>query len=133
MGRKTYEQAKDMMKHREGRLRVILTSRPEDYNKQTIPGQLEFSSESPRQIVQRLSERGYTQALLLGGSSTNSAFLKENLIDELWLTIEPIIFGGGTPLFAESDAKKNWELLSVATLNSQGTLLLKYQIKPTKF
>lgn len=128
MGRKTYEQAKDMMKHQAGRLRMVFTTNPDEFGKETIPGQLEFTSQTPEEAVARLSQKGYHEALLVGGSQTNAAFLTAGLIDELWLTVEPLIFPGGTPLFAENATQTNWELLSVEKLNGKGTLLLKYKI-----
>lgn len=128
MGKKTYERAKGMMKHKEGRLRVVLTSSPEQYYQETIPGQLEFTRDAPSQLVKKIEERGFTEALLVGGSTTNAAFLKENLIDQLVFTIEPVIFGTGNPLFAKSSVKKNLTFLSSEKLNNRGTLLVTYSL-----
>lgn len=127
MGRNTYEHAKEMMKHKEGRLRIVLTSNPEQYEEETIPGQLEFTNDTPSQFLTKLEERGFIEALLVGGSSTNTAFLDEDCIDELWLTIEPLIFPEGTPLFAKAPIKR-LKLFSFEKLNEQGTLLLKYSL-----
>ncbi len=127
MGRKTYEHARHLMKHTKGRLRIVLTSHPENFASDAIPNQLEFSSENPKVLVKKLADRGFSQALLVGGSHTNTAFLTKNLIDELWLTIEPVIFPTGTPLFTEGVHTQKLKLLSIEKLNSQGTLLAKYK------
>ncbi len=126
MGRNTYEQAKDIMKHKEGRLRVVLTSTPDQFQGETIPGQLEFTNESPSKLLTRLAEKGIQEALLVGGATTNTAFLQENCIDELWLTVEPIIFGTGTPLFTEDILEKRLMLQNIERLNNKGTLFLQY-------
>ena len=51
-----------------------------------------------------LEDEGYTEAVLAGGSVINSLFAEENLIDEIVITISPIIFGQGLSLFAEKVA-----------------------------
>jgi dihydrofolate reductase len=38
---------------------------------------------------------------VVGGSSTLSAFIEEDLLDELRLTVHPVILGGGLPLFGK--------------------------------
>jgi dihydrofolate reductase len=128
MGSKTYEVAKPEMKLTSDRLRVILTSRPEDYKTDIIDGQLEFSSEQPTTLLKHLEERGYHQAVLLGGARTNTEFFKEDLVSELWLTLEPKIFGTGNDLFSELNLNLNLELINLEKINNSGTLLLKYHV-----
>ena len=55
----------------------------------------EFSNESPVAIAARLRDDGLEEILLAGGAHVATSFLKENLVDELWLTLEPKIFGSG--------------------------------------
>lgn len=127
MGRKTYEHAKEIIKHRKGRLRVVLTSNPQTYQDQTIPGQLEFSSDKAPELLVKLEKRGFQEILVVGGPATNAAFLKANCIDELLLTLEPLIFPSGTPLFPQGFQKTKLELIKVEQLNAKGTLLLRYK------
>ena len=76
----------------------------------------------------------YKKIAILGGAQTYSFCLENNLIDEIYLTIEPIIFGSGINLFADIPllAKerlgevKKFKLTSIKKLNKQGSLLLKY-------
>lgn len=128
MGSKTYEVARPEMKLSPVRLRVVLTSRPDRFQSDVIKGQLEFSSDDPRKLLSKLEDRGYTQALLLGGARTNSQFLKENLVSELWLTVEPKIFGTGNNLLDEVGLDLNLQLINFEQLNAEGTLLLKYRL-----
>ena len=41
--------------------------------------------------------------VIAGGGMTNAAFLNENLVDEIFLDIEPAIIGGGLSLFRGVD------------------------------
>jgi len=128
MGGKTYEAVHSRIKLEEKKLRIILTRRPEKYNSQTVEGQLEFSGETPRQLVKRLTSIGYKEILLVGGSIINGLFLKQNLVDELYLTIEPKLFGSGKNIIEGQLLNKSLRLISVKKLNKVGTLLLKYKI-----
>jgi riboflavin biosynthesis pyrimidine reductase len=67
-----------------------------------------------------------------GGAHIATSFLKEQLIDELWLTIEPKIFGiGGNFVIAEK-LDINLQLISCEKVNKQGTLITKYAVKKDK-
>lgn len=81
-----------------GRLNVVLTRRPEHY---TGTQNLVFWSQSPRALLNELTSKGYATAVLAGGATINSLFVREKLIDELLLTIAPKLFGQGLSLFAE--------------------------------
>jgi dihydrofolate reductase len=129
MGRKTYEIAKSMMHHTPDRLRVVMTSKPEEFQKDAISQQLEFTSKGPKELVQELEASGYTQALLVGGASTNALFFQEHLVNDIYLTVEPKIFGTGNPLIIDMPVDLDLHLKSIKQLNSQGTLLLHYSIK----
>jgi dihydrofolate reductase len=135
MGSNTFEKVKDNktagLKPEKERLRIILTGKPKTYLKYAVPGQLEFTSESPKKLVTRLEKQGYKQMLLVSGGKVSTSFFKEQLIDELWLTIEPKIFGSGEPLVQEGVFDISLKLLSVSRLNEQGTLLLKYEVLNT--
>ena len=128
MGRATYEASKPVIKLEKGKLRIILTRNPKKYLNQSIKGQLEFSDESPNKLLKRLSALNYRNILLVGGSTINGLFLKQNLVDELYLTIEPKVFGSGKNITEGQLLDKSLQLISVKKLNKAGTLLLKYKI-----
>jgi dihydrofolate reductase len=132
MGSGTFDKVKDIenagLKPEKERLRIIMTRRLDKYQKYSIPGQMEFSNESPHDLVHRLEQQGYKQMLLVSGGKVATSFFIEQLIDELWLTIEPKIFGSGEPLVQEGAFDINLRLLDIQKLNNNGTLLLKYHV-----
>ena|SRR3989338_6137086 len=129
MGRKTYEAAKGHTALSPKILRVVLTKNPKRYRHLTVQNQLEFTNQPPKKLLATLKRRGYAEALLVGGSEVNSAFLRANLIDEIWLTVEPLVLGTGKTLFSKDRPNKRMRLLHSKQLNKSGTLLLKYTVE----
>jgi dihydrofolate reductase len=107
-----------------GRMNVVMTRRPEEYE----PAEnLMFWSGSPRSLLDDLNSKGFETVVLAGGATINSLFVRDGLIDELYLTIAPKLFGRGLTLFAES-LDLDLELNEVRSLQAQ-TILLTYRIK----
>ena len=66
-------------------------------------------------------------AAVLGGTQTYTYFLENDLLDELYLTIEPLVFGRGLNLFeTENSFETRFKLESTKVLNEKGSLLLHY-------
>jgi dihydrofolate reductase len=112
-----------------GRLHVVLTRDTSD--KTDVPEAVEYTDKSPQEIVAGLEERGYSEAVMAGGAGENTLFLKAALVDELWLTIEPLIFGTGIDLFNGAEFDLHATLISVEQLNEGGTVHLKYMVNKT--
>ena len=110
----------------EGLLRVVMTRSPGRYAAETVPGRLEFTDVAPRALADDLCARGFRHCALLGGSQVHSLFLAAGLVDEIWLTVEPALFGAGTPLLAH-EADVRLELDTIERLGVS-TLLLKYSV-----
>lgn len=128
MGRETYEAARPIIKLSPKKLRIVLTRNPERFKRLEVKGQLEFTNESPTQLIKRMETKGYKTMLLVGGSVISSLFFKENKIDEVWITLEPYIFGRGKNMVEEIDLDIPLKLISFTELNKKGTLLLKYSV-----
>ncbi|WP_427970760.1 dihydrofolate reductase family protein [Acidilobus sp.] len=45
--------------------------------------------------VRALFEMGVRRLMIEGGGTTSYRFLKEGLVDELWITLSPVVFGSG--------------------------------------
>ncbi|OGY45608.1 MAG: hypothetical protein A2744_02880 [Candidatus Buchananbacteria bacterium RIFCSPHIGHO2_01_FULL_44_11] len=110
-----------------GRLNLILSMMPEKYADQTIIDQLEFFKGEPQAIIDHLESRGYESAILGGGARTNAAFLKENLVDEVLITVEPKIFGAGLNFTEGQNLDLNLKLLATKELGDNA-VQLRYQV-----
>lgn len=86
-----------------------------------------ITDKAPGEIIEMLGQKGFTTAFLAGGGQLNTSFVKENLIDEIYLDVEPLVFGKGIKLFAEGDFEFDLELLETKKLN-QNTIQLHYKI-----
>ena len=126
MGSTTYNAAP--IKPSPSHLMVIMTREPSKYDAKTVAGQVEFTNETPTQLVTRFSKKGYKLMTVVGGPHVASSFLKDELIDELWLTVEPRIFGQGESLVSEEKLNITLKLISCEKLNDEGTLLTKYAV-----
>jgi dihydrofolate reductase len=109
--------------------RIVLTRTPQKYTEFAVPSQLEFTSESPEVLVERLEKEGFKEMLLVSGTRVTSEFFKKHLVDELWLTIEPKLFGSGNGLITDEQFDISLKLMDVKQLNNQGTLLLQYKVQ----
>ncbi|MEO0532923.1 MAG: dihydrofolate reductase family protein [Cyanobacteria bacterium P01_A01_bin.123] len=98
MGRKTYEKVLSFGEWPYGNKPVIVLSR----NKLAIPDALtptvSHSSESPRALSNRLSKEG-AKRLYIDGGITIQRFLSEGLINDITITVIPILLGSGISLF----------------------------------
>ncbi len=59
-------------------------------------------------ILKEIHSKGYYN-LYVDGGSTIQSFLKEDLIDEMTITIIPYLLGGGIPLFTEVPNRLDFE------------------------
>ncbi|MBS1600558.1 MAG: dihydrofolate reductase family protein [Bacteroidetes bacterium] len=56
--------------------------------------------------------------VIIGSVDAANYLVKHDLIDEFWIDINPIILGGGKPLFQDSGAMKKLELAGVREFKS---------------
>ena len=82
---------------------------------------------SPEQAINLLKEKGFSEILVAGGGKLNSSFMQKGLVDEIYLDIEPFLFGKGIKLFAENDFETKLELLETKQL-SKNVIQLHYKI-----
>ena len=87
---------------------------------------MEVTTKSPADLLADLESRGFKEVAICGGSQIYTMFMKAGLVDTLYLTIEPVVFGDGMRLFKEDmDYKLN---LEECTKTETGTLLLTYKV-----
>ncbi len=127
MGSKTYDA--DRLKPSPYHLFLVMTRVPSNYKKYEVLGQLKFTDESPAQLAARFRKEGQEQMMVVGGAHIATSFLKEQLVDELWLTIEPRIFGTGGNFVIDEKLDIDLRLISCEKINEQGTLITKYSVQ----
>ncbi|MCX6766891.1 MAG: dihydrofolate reductase family protein [Candidatus Moranbacteria bacterium] len=104
------------------RLNVVFTlekNPPEQENVKWVSGE-------PEKVLEELEKMGYKSAILGGGAYLNTQFLKKKLIDEIWLTIEPKIFGDGLGIFG-GDFDQDLKLISFEKIN-ENSVVAKYKV-----
>lgn len=89
----------------------------------------EMTDKNPIELLNDLEERGFKEVAICGGSNIYNMFLKAGVVDTIYLTIEPVIFGSGISLFKEP-LDVHLELKSHEKTES-GTLLLEYKVLNT--
>ena len=104
------------------RLNVVFT---QEKNPKEIEG-VKWVSGEPQKVLEDLEKKGYSEAILGGGASINSLFLKNNLIDEILITIEPKIFGDGLSMFSE-EMEADLKLLEMEKIN-EDSIMLRYKV-----
>jgi dihydrofolate reductase len=109
-----------------GRLHIVLTRSPAEQT--PVPGVVEFTNADPRAIVDDLAARGYATAVLGGGGGINRLFLAHDLVDEIWLTVEPVIFGTGVALFEGEPFERRAQLIRQEPLGPGG-VHLRYSLR----
>lgn len=122
VGRNTYQSAADRLRKRNT---FVLSSRPKTTKRR---GTVTFVNPLSVNLAKLLE--GYKSVAVLGGATIYRFMLEARLLDEIFITIEPLIFGRGKEMFVGGTRTTRVNLLSVRRLNRTGTLLLHYQINP---
>jgi len=102
MGRKTYEQVMSFGQWPYGQTPVVVLSRSSISLPPSLPDAVTHSSESPRDLYERLSGEGVEHVYVDGGI-TIQGFLAEGLVDEITVTVIPVILGDGIPLYGSQE------------------------------
>lgn len=76
--------------------------------------------------IARLKQQPGKNLVLIGSPSLARAFIQLGLIDQYWLNVNPVILGGGIPLFPELKEKLPLKLIEARTFRS-GVLGLHYE------
>ncbi|MBC7766473.1 dihydrofolate reductase [Arenimonas sp.] len=105
----------------------IVYSNHHDSEKDNIPGVVEYTKDSPSMLIQKLEERGFKEVAICGGTSVYTMFMKSGLVENIYLTIEPRLFGEGIGIFDQT-LDVNMKLISVRVVNDENVLLLEYKI-----
>ena len=106
-----------------GRKTAELIGRP-------LPGRLNIvmsrqDGKSPKQILQELEPKGFSQVAICGGASIYKLFAQEKLLDEIWISVQPLVFGGG--IRPVEGAEMKLELIGREDVG-EGVMAMKYKV-----
>ncbi|MFC1622035.1 dihydrofolate reductase family protein [Patescibacteria group bacterium] len=124
MGRKTMDQFEGDDFPMKGPVNIVLTRNKNLHNETETEI---ISDRSPKEIMALAKEKGWENLLLIGGEDINGQFLEENLIDEMVLSVHPLIIGEGLTLFSK-DVSADLERLGTTELED-GLIQVRYKVK----
>ncbi|HEU5368891.1 MAG TPA: dihydrofolate reductase family protein [Ktedonobacterales bacterium] len=108
------------------RLHIVMTTHPEAFI--STPGVVEYTAAAPAEILRNLEARHFSEVIIGGGASVYRQFIEAGLVDELWLTVEPVLFGEGISLLGAGSVDIRMRLLETIQLSGE-TMQLKYALK----
>ena len=79
------------------------------------------------EVIKLKNQKG-KDILVYGGASLNSSLLKENLIDEFYLFVNPIVMGNGKNIFKDIKEIQKLSLIESKMFDC-GVVLLHYKVK----
>ncbi|MGB0872593.1 MAG: dihydrofolate reductase family protein [Solirubrobacterales bacterium] len=87
-------------------------------------------TEDPREMLSTLRhDHGVRSLLLEGGPTINTPFFSGELVDELFLTLAPVLTGAGTPFpIIAGDLPRQQRLHLIGALLSEEHLFLRYRV-----
>ena len=122
MGSRTYEHALELGWLYGDTPTVVVTSR----ELQSVRKSVEFYSGDLKRLVdERLAPR-YGNTWLVGGAVLCESFLHLGLVDEIRLSIAPILLGAGLRMFGSSSIEERWNLKDVVAYKN-GFVELAYR------
>nr|AIA14537.1 Dihydrofolate reductase [uncultured bacterium] len=105
-----------------GRHTIVYTSHPESITNDGV----ETTNEEPAALVARLAANGAQSLAVAGGASIYHQFMAAGVVNELYLTVSPLLFGSGVPLFG-GELHVSLRLIESRQLDAN-TILLHYRV-----
>ncbi|MCB1800569.1 MAG: dihydrofolate reductase family protein [Gammaproteobacteria bacterium] len=123
-GRSSFEQLQDdaMASVLHPQHRIVLSSRDID------PGDSGWQhARSPKEALAMLESVGVDEAIIGGGRAVAHSFMRDGLVDEVVIDLQPVAFGTGVPMFGDAMDPAHLELLDSHALNDN-VLRLRYRV-----
>lgn len=115
----------------------ILTKQPEFSEfkdvKIVVVAQENFQTLAPNHLVAHSPKEAleilkvFEEVVVAGGGALNASFMEENLVDEIFIDIEPIVLGKGIPLFRDKNFERNLKLVGQKKI-SENEIQLHYEV-----
>ena len=84
-----------------------------------------FISEDVEHRIKALKQQAGKEILIFGSPSATHSLLQDNLIDEFWLFVNPVLLGKGIPLFKTVPETTQLTLVSSKTFTN-GVICMHY-------
>ena len=123
MGSRTYEHALQLGWPYGDTPTVVTTNR--DLKSTSMKKSVEFYSGDLKRLVGEILAPRYRNIWLVGGAMLCQSFLECGLVDEIRLTIAPVLLGEGLRLFGGSPTEDRWKLKNVVAYKN-GFVELSY-------
>ncbi len=134
IGRKSYEIAKQYADKNGGNLVPGMPPMQHyvfsDTLKEVEPGTILLSGDSLA-AAREIKQQPGKDIWLFGGALLTDALMKAGLVDELWMSVHPLLLGSGKPLFRQQDDRTQLRLLENKSYET-GLVSLRYQIEHKK-
>jgi dihydrofolate reductase len=114
LGSRTYEHALELGWPYGDTPTIVLTSRELPRAKESV----EFYSGDLERFVRDTLAPRYRNVWLVGGAILGQHFLRLGLVDEIRLSIAPVLLGNGLSLFGNAGAETRWRLKDVVAYNT---------------
>jgi len=124
LGSRTYEHALQLGWPYGDTPTVVVTSRTLPSTRKSV----EFYSGDLKRLVDEILAPRYGNIWLVGGAILCLNFLRLGLVDEIRLSIAPILLGDGLRLFGDSGAEQRWRLKDVVAYKT-GFVELLYKVQ----
>jgi dihydrofolate reductase len=121
LGSRTYEHAIELGWPYGDTPAVVVTNRELPSTRKSV----EFYSGDLKRLVDEILAPRYGNIWLVGGAMLCQSFLRLGLVDEIRLSVMPVLLGDGLRLFANSSAETRWRLKDVVAYKT-GVVELYY-------
>jgi dihydrofolate reductase len=85
-------------------------------------------SDNAGEFVRKLKNESGKDIWLMGGGILAASLLREHLVDEISLAIQPVLLGSGIPLFPDLGLQVDLQLLEIKSYKN-GIVNLTYRVK----
>lgn len=126
MGRKSYEVAQSAAASGPNPWEGIVTYVFSNTLKEVEGKNTHLASGSVAEVMKKIRQKPGKDMWLFGGAALTTTFINERLLDEIWLSVHPILLGSGKPLFQGIRERDNLKLVEHKVYET-GLVSLIYQ------
>jgi dihydrofolate reductase len=125
-GRKTFDEA---VKRGGGSYNPPVKIPTYVFSKSKIPGEREgviFIDQTPAAFVDTIRKPEGKNIFVMGGGELSRSFLRDDVVDELYIGVYPVLLGDGIPLFPSGFPQRDFRLVHNKSYKPEGFLELRY-------